>query len=155
MADLFGFNAANVEPSNDFEPIPAGTYVAVIESSEKKATRAGTGHYLELKIQIAEGQYKGRFIWDRLNLWNQNPTAVKIANQSLSAICRAVGIMTPGDSSELHNKPIAIVVKSRRREDNGELSSEVKGYKSVADTPVADSPSAEKSADDTAAPWDK
>ena len=43
MADLQGFNANNVEPARDFEPIPAGKYMAMITASEMKANKAGTG----------------------------------------------------------------------------------------------------------------
>jgi len=48
MANLNGFNAHSVEPMADFEPIPAGKYVAVITDSEMKPTKSGNGSYLEL-----------------------------------------------------------------------------------------------------------
>ena len=35
MADLSGFDANQVEPNGDFEPIPAGKYLAVITESAK------------------------------------------------------------------------------------------------------------------------
>ncbi len=79
MADLGNFNANDVEPTTDFEPIPAGKYLAVITDSEMKRTKAGTGHYLQLAFQIIEGPYKNRFLWARLNLDNPNATAVQIA----------------------------------------------------------------------------
>ena len=41
MANLNNFNANNVEPAADFDPIPAGKYVAVITDSEMKATKNG------------------------------------------------------------------------------------------------------------------
>ena len=46
MANLNGFNAAQVEPSQDFEPIPAGKYLAVITETEMKPTKNGSGQYL-------------------------------------------------------------------------------------------------------------
>ena len=92
MANLNGFNAATVEPSQDFDPIPAGKYLAVITDSEMKPTKSGTGQYLQLSLQILEGPYKGRYVWARLNLHNPNPTTVKIARQELSAICRGCGV---------------------------------------------------------------
>src|SRR3990172_3284342 len=39
MANLNGFNANNVDPATDFEPIPAGKYLAVITESEMKPTK--------------------------------------------------------------------------------------------------------------------
>lgn len=115
MADLRGFDANQVEPSSDFEPIPAGKYLAVITESEMKANKANTGHYLQLTFQVTDGPYKGRNLWARLNLDNPNATAVQIARAELSAICRAVGVLAPNDSVELHDLPIVCNVDSRKR----------------------------------------
>ena len=67
MANLNGFNAATVEPSQDFEPIPAGKYLAMITESEMKPTKSGGGQYLQLTFQMLDGPYKGRYVWARLN----------------------------------------------------------------------------------------
>ena len=128
MADLQGFDANTVEPTTDFDPIPAGKYLAIITASEMKPTKAGTGSYLELTFQVIEGPYKNRLLWARLNLDNPNATAVQIARAELSAICRAVGVMAPGDSVELHNLPLVISVKCKKREDTGEITNEIKGF---------------------------
>jgi hypothetical protein len=111
-----------------FEPIPAGKYIAAITASEMKPTKAGDGSYLELTFQVLDGEYKGRLLWDRLNLDNPNELAVKIARSQLAAVCQAVGVMTPNDSQELHNLPLEINVKLRKREDNGETANEIKSY---------------------------
>jgi hypothetical protein len=128
MADLRGFDANQVEPSTDFDPIPAGKYLAVITESEMKPNKAGTGVYLQLTFQIIDGQYKNRLLWSRLNLDNPNPTTVQIAKSELSAICRAVGVMTPNDSVELHNLPLVIDVRCKKREDTGDIVNEIRGY---------------------------
>lgn len=128
MADLNGFNANEVEPTASFEAIPAGKYLVAITDSEMKPTKNGSGSYLQLSLTILDGEYKGRVIWARLNLANPNQTAVKIAQSELSAVCRAVGVMTPSDSCELHNIPLLVAVKVKKRDDNGELTNEVKGY---------------------------
>ena len=128
MANLSGFNANEVDPTADFDPIPAGKYVAVITKTEVKPNKAGTGSYLQFVFQIFEGEYSGRLLWARLNLDNPNETAVKIARGELSAICRAVGVMQPKDSVELHNLPLVISVKCRKRPDTDEIQNEIKGY---------------------------
>lgn len=127
MADLGNFNASEVEPNTAFELIPPGWYDAIITASEFKPTSSGNGKYLELTLQILNGTCQNRKTWDRLNLDNPSPTAVKIAKGTLSSICRAVGVLTPQDSAELHNKPLKIQIK--HREWNGEMREEVKGYK--------------------------
>ena len=128
MANLNGFNAANVEPAIDFDPIPAGKYLAVITASEMKPTKTGNGTFLELTFQVLEGQYKNRMLWSRLNLDNPTAQAVQIAQAELSAICRAVGVITPKDSIELHNLPLLVTVKVKKREDTGDLVNEIKAY---------------------------
>jgi hypothetical protein len=128
MADLNGFDANEVEPNASFEAIPAGKYLAAITDSEMKPTKNGGGSYLQLTFTILDGEYKGRVVWGRLNLANPNQTAVKMAKSELSAVCRAVGVMTPKDSCELHNIPLLITVKVKKRKDNDELTNEVKGF---------------------------
>lgn len=128
MASL-NFNANNVEPLDEFDPLPNDDYVAVITASEMKPTKNGQGSYLELTFQVIEGQYKGRLVWARLNLENANPMAVKISQAHLAAICKAVNVIAPRDSVELHNLPLVIKVACKKREDNDELTNEIKSYK--------------------------
>jgi len=128
MANLNGFNAHEVEPSSTFDPLPAGKYLAAITASEMKATKDGVGSYLNIEFTILEGEFKERKVWDRLCLNHPNAQTVKIARGNLSAICRAVGVMQPRDSVELHNIPLLVTVKLKKREDTGELANEVKGY---------------------------
>jgi hypothetical protein len=130
MANLSGFDARQVEPAGEFEPIPAGKYHAVITESDMKSTKSGKGSLLQLKFQITDGEFKNRILWTRLNLDNPNKTAVAIARAQLSAICRAVGVMAPNDSGELHNLPLIITVACKKREDTGDITNEIKGYAS-------------------------
>lgn len=129
MASLMGFDANKVEPNTVFEALPAGDYVVAIVGSELEKTKAGTGDRLELKLQIVDGTFRGRVLFDGLNVRNPSAQAQQIAQATLSAICRAVGVMTPKDSAELHNKPLIakVVVENYQ----GELKNKVKGYKPV------------------------
>jgi len=126
LTNLSDFNANNVEPAGAFEAIPAGLYLATIIASEEKATKAGTGHYLQFTFQVLEGDHKSRLLWARLNLDNPNDRAVQIAKGELSAICRAVDVMQPQDSADLHNIPLAIKVTQRTWE--GATQNEIKAY---------------------------
>jgi len=128
MPSLNGFNANDVDPNVGFEPIPAGKYLVLIVDSKTKQTKNGAGEYLQLEFEIVDGPYKGRKVWERLTLKHPNETTVKIAKGNLSAICRAVGVMKPNDSVELHNIPITIVVGLKKREDNGEMTNVVKAF---------------------------
>ena len=141
------FNANEVEPSSYFDAIPAGKYLAVITHSDKITTKDNKGHFLLLEFEIVEGDYKNRKLWSRLNIDNKNPETVRIANADLAAICRAVNVMQPRDSSELHNLPLTIVVKCRKNQDD-EIVNEIKGYApkaslsgAVSATPATTAPS--------------
>jgi hypothetical protein len=127
MATL-NFDATTVEPSSGKDPIPAGKYVAAIVTSQMKPTKNGAGQYLECEYQILDGDHKGRKLWSRHNLQHPNAQTVQIARGELSAICRAIGIMTPKDSAELHNLPLTVTVKVKKREDNGELTNEISAW---------------------------
>jgi len=128
MVDLRGFDAREVEPMDDFEPVPADTYVVAIVRSEMKETKAGNGEYLELEMTILDGPYKGRKLWDRLCLAHPNSVVVKIARARLASVCKATGILTPSDSAELHDIPFAARVAVKKREDNDELTNTIKAY---------------------------
>lgn len=140
MANLGGFDASQIQP-NSFEALPNGNYPVIITESEWIQTKAGNGRYLKLTLDIIDGQFKGRKLFDRLNLENPNTQAEEIARRTLSAICHAVGVLKPNDSVELHNLPMVAIVACRKNEQTGEMANEIKGYKtkgSAASTPAVD-----------------
>ena len=107
------FDATAVEPAAPIEVLPAGKYKAQIVNSEMRQTKDQSGEYLYLEIEVLEGQYASRKLWDRLNLVNSNQQAVDIANRALSAICHATGKLTIEDSEQLHYIPMTINVRVR------------------------------------------
>ena len=128
MGNMQGFDANEVEPRMGFEVIPAGEYVAIISDSEVKATKKGDGGYLQLTIQVVDGPHEGRFFWERLNMDNPSEKAVAIAKARASAICRAVGVMAPGDSVNLHDIPFKIEVGIKKNKESGEMENVIKNY---------------------------
>ena len=129
------FNANEVEPTSGFDLIPKGDEPAMITSSEQKTTNAGDGTYIALTFQICQGKHQNRRLWLNLNLENKNPEAVKIASGQLSAICRAVGVMSPKDTSELHDKPMLISIGHRKNKQTGELENVINNFKPIAAGP--------------------
>lgn len=148
MASLNGFNAEDFK--DEYAPLPAGRYTAMIVKSETKSTKAGNGSYLSLEIDIVDGQYKGRKLFENLNLDNPNEQAVNIAKATLANICRAVGVLHPKDSSELHLKPISIMVSVIPESKDFPASNRVKRW----DAPDAVSPVQAK-APTNAKPWER
>lgn len=111
---MLNFNAETVQPDEGFDPVPAGDYPVIITDSEMKQTKAGTGHYLQLTLQVIDGPAKNRLIWHRLNIQNPKATAQEIGQRQLSALCHAVGKLQVQDSAELHGIPFVarVIVKT-------------------------------------------
>lgn len=131
MATL-NFDANAIQPDTSFDPIPAGWYNAIIDESEMKPTRDGSGAYLTLRFNVIDGQYAGRKVFTRLNLRNQNPVAQDIAQKQLSSICHAVNVLNVQDSSQLHALPLQIRVKvTNDPTGQYEPSNEISGYKAI------------------------
>ena len=119
----------SIETQDEFTVIPAGEYVATIVASEEKETKAGDGSYIEMRIQILEGEYAKRNVFCRLNLNNRNPKAVEIAYRTLKSILVATGVHSPKDTSELHDIPLVVKVKVRPATDNYGESNDVVTFK--------------------------
>ena len=148
---VLNFNANEVEPQQELKPLPEGEYKVAVTASESKRNKKDNGTLLQLTFDVLDGEHRGRKLWVYLNLDHPNATAVEIAKSELSAICHAVGVLTPKDSVELHNRPLIASVKLEKRKDNGELSNRVKGYKSLK--AAAESTPAPAMAGGEKAPW--
>ena len=143
MANLGNFDATQVQPNQPFEVIPGGKYPVQIVASEMRPTKDGSGQYLWLEEEIIDGEFKGRKLWDRLNLSNHNAQAVEIAERALSAICHAVGELHVADSEQLHFKPMVATVRVRPARDQYEASNEIRGYEPMSGAaPVTVTPGA-------------
>jgi len=134
MANLTGLVDLNASPESQFAALPSGEYPALITDSAIKPTKKGDGSYLELTYQIVDGPYRGRQLWARINLTNQNATAVTIGQQHLAQIRHATGQMQLSDSQQLHNIPHVIRVEYKPARDQYSESNEVKEYKALAGT---------------------
>lgn len=130
MATL-NFDSTNVTPDTGIDPIPAGDYTCMIIDSDMKPTKNGQGQYLELIMQVIDGPYANRLLWDRITLVHPNNKTVEIAQRQLSAICHAVGVIQVQDSAQLHNRPIIVRVKFVQDQRYGDKN-EVGSYKAIA-----------------------
>lgn len=106
------FNVADV-PDDDFEPVAAGTYTAMITESEMKATNDGEGAYIQLKLELDNG----RVLFERLNIQNKNEKAVEIAYRTLGKICSAMGKVSIKDTSELHDQRFKVEIDIEKGKD--------------------------------------
>jgi len=94
------------------DPIPHGRYDARIIRSQFSPVATGR---LDLDFEIIGGQHDGHVIVKQLHLHGSNANTERQARAELSQVCRAVGVMAPKDSSELHNIPMVINVGVNER----------------------------------------
>lgn len=161
MADLGLINASDLPDfeERDFSPIPPGEYTAMIVESEIKTTKSG--EMLVLVFEILDTDYKGRKVWNNLNIRNSSTEAEKIALAALKQVMTAVGKLSIKKSEELHNKRVKIDVTVRPgrpyekdgKQYDGNPSNDIKNYHAlvgtastsgVAGTPAATGPWAKK-----------
>lgn len=125
MATLDGFNA-NEHDDPSFDPLPEGHYLLIIEASEMKPTKAGTGTGINMKFQVVDGEHKGRGFFKWINYTNPTAQAQKIGRAELAMLCRAVNKPTPKDTMELHNIPFAAHITVKPGEGQYGPSNEIK-----------------------------
>lgn len=121
MADLgYDFDASTVEPDDrNFDPLPAGTYEAMIVDSDVVDTKSSSGRMLKLTWMIVSGEFENRRVWQNVNILNQSEKAQAIGQIQLKAICDAVGVGGVRESSDLHNVICLIQVKIKNDQQYG------------------------------------
>lgn len=131
---VFDFDVSTYEAPKrtSFEPLPPGDYNAMITDSQMKITKAGTGEYLELTIQIIDGAHSGRRLWERLNVVNANKTAEEIARSQLNGIKLACNIDKLESSEQLHDVPLILSLDIDRRDPT---RNKIMGYTSAKSAP--------------------
>jgi len=131
-----GFDLNTEEAADEFYSgftiLAPGWYQVVIVESDIKPTKAGTGKFLELKMETKGGET----ITDRLNILNQNEVAQKIGRAALGKIavsCGIKGALTNTD--KLHGRPFEVKLEIEEFASNtsGEMlkSNKVKDYRAI------------------------
>jgi hypothetical protein len=122
---------------DNFDPIPEGTYTAQISSVEIKDTKAGTGKYLKVALQITGPAYQGRLVFDNINVKNPNEEAVQIGIKTLKKIALAIGEDTIQDTDQMLGANVEIKVKVKiDKTGQYDPQNEVKDYKPIGNAPV-------------------
>lgn len=121
---------------DNFDPIPEGTYTAQISSVEMKDTKAGTGKYLKVALQITGPAYQGRLVFDNINVKNPNEDAVNIGIKTLKKIALAIGEDTIQDTDQMVGANVEIKVKVKiDKTGQYDPQNEVKDYKPIGSSP--------------------
>jgi hypothetical protein len=133
-------------PKSGFDPLPAGEYQAIVTDSTMKITKAGTGEYLALSMQIIDGEHSGRKIWENLNIHNPNEDTERFSRENLRSLGLACGFEVLENSDVLNDIPFILVLGVDRKDPT---RNRVKGYKPMSASSAPTAPAA------FAKPWER
>lgn len=127
LTGIFGeeFNSNDYEPLGTFEAIPPGNYTVQIEKTELRTTKKGDGHYVWLEMVVLEGQYKGRKLWDQINIDNPSVKCAEMGRKAFGDLVRAAGYQKVSNTDVLLQSIVVAVVKVK------DSQNEIRTYKST------------------------
>ena len=136
------FSAEEAAPEQDFSPLPAGEYQAIVTAAELKNTKNSTGQYIQVTYEIAGPTHIGRLVWQNFNIRNANPKAAEIGRQQLGSLLKASGLNTIEDTDQLMSgRMVSLKLAVRKSEEWGD-SNDVKAIKGLNTTPTPTMPAA-------------
>lgn len=136
MSNLSGINLSGVQAAEEYTPIPAGSYESFIEKAEVKPTKDRLGMYVEMLFQITGPESKGRKVFYKFNIKNNNPQAVEIGLSELKMCAVACGIPDATDTSEFEGKFCEIKIKVKEANGNFDASNDIKSFKPIGGNPT-------------------
>lgn len=155
LGQEFDVNSLPVS-DNNFDPLPPGWYDVNVTGAELKATKDGTGSYINVKYSVTGPTHQGRVVFGMLNIKNKNPKAEEIGRQQLGELMRACGLARVTDSDQLIGGRCAIKL-AIEQQDGYEPRNNVKAFKAIGGSPApafAPAPAAQATAA-AAPPWAK
>lgn len=114
----------------DFSPLPAGEYSVKIADAEICNTKAGTGQYIKLRLDVTGPSHQGRVLFSNINIQNPSQKAEEIGRQQLGSIMRAINLPNLADTDQLIGGEMSVKVTIRKSDEFGDQN-DVKSYKSL------------------------
>lgn len=104
---------AQPQARDDYSIMPEGDYVGHVEESEITENKARTGDILKLTWILDTEGFKGRKIWQRINVRHQTAEAQRIGQIELANVKAALGLaqVQITDTLQLHNKQAGLRIK--------------------------------------------
>jgi len=91
------------QQSQSFEAFPAGDYNLIISDIADGPFGNGAGHKVDITLEVIDGEYKGRKIFDMIALVHVNPEWAQGTQARLDAICAVAGFPSLDAFSQLLN----------------------------------------------------
>lgn len=104
---------AQSQARDDYSLLPEGDYVGHVEESEVTENKARTGDILKLTWLLDSEGFKGRKIWQRINVRHQTSEAQRIGQIELANVKAALGLSSVQitDTLQLHGRPAGLRIK--------------------------------------------
>jgi hypothetical protein len=80
------------QEGNSWELLPEGEYPAQIVEAGVMQPKNGDGYYVALTWKIAEGDYEGRQVWQRITFLHSSEQAQSIGRKTFKDLTVALGI---------------------------------------------------------------
>lgn len=103
------------------EVLPRGKYPTVITTSTEKPTKNGKGKFWEFEFEVVKGDFKGRKLWSRLNVYNDSEVAQRIGREQFKSLAKAAGKESATTTEALHGKYVVCNV-SIEKGDRGDMN---------------------------------
>lgn len=131
------FVAADMPHGNEgnFSALPAGDYQVSITSADLIPTKAGTGEYIKLRMDVTGPSHQGRVIFANINIRNKSQQAEQIGLQQFGDVIRAIGKKSVQNTDELVGGRMTIKlarVEDKEYGDDQGFRNEVKAYKAIS-----------------------
>ncbi len=128
------YDRESLPEATSFDPIPIGWYLATITSSDVKATKDGTGTYIDLQFTVVGPEYVGRIIFEKINIRNNSQKAEEIGLGTLRSLLAAASLPAIEDSDELLNATVEIKVGLEKPQEGYEQRNNIKEFRAASGT---------------------
>jgi hypothetical protein len=124
-----------------YDPIPEGTYSAILSQAELRDNATQTGQYIKLRFDILGPTHAGRIVFANINIRNASPKATEIGLAQFGELLRAIGLPSCRDTDQLvgANILIKVGIRAERTDDKTgktyPANNEVRGYRSKEGSP--------------------
>ena len=126
-------NLDDIEASEGYAALPAGTYPAMIADADVKDTKRGDGQYIKVQFNITGATHSGRSVFANFNIRNSSQKAEEIGMQQLKQLTSAIGLKGELlDTQQLVGGSCEIAVVVKKSDEFGE-SNEVKRFLLASD----------------------
>lgn len=132
-------NTDNVDEKSSYDPIPAGTYRAVVVETKQVETSKGDP-MLKVTLEVIDGQYRGRKIFDNIILAHSNPKTEEIGLRLLKQLKLAAGKPQAREETELWDVPVLAVVRVEEGTDGYDDKNRVSKFKPIDGTATSTAP---------------